>query len=439
MYLKDALTFSADGKTLVKCDESYEGKVVVPSSMKELGLSPSSALAKLRSIFLPCKVTTIGKEAFKGSDKITSIVLPDSINLIEEYAFYGCSSLSSIRIPNKVQKIDSFAFHSCSKLESIDIPSSVEEIGMFVFSECIGIRGINVDRDNRNYCSEDGVLYSKDKSILYNVPTCFEKYIIPSSVKRIDYEAFDNCSKLTRMEIPANVVDIESGNVFLGCKGIKGFVVDKSNEVYCDMNGALCSKDGKDLIRVPEGYETFKIPDSILTIKEDAFWGCEKLTEVEIPRNVMKIELEAFVETYGNKRYVVAKDNPYYCDMNGAICSKDGKTLLHVPIGLETFTVPDGIVYINADNNDNESIAFESNDKLASLTIPSSVILIGEYTFMGCDNLVELHMKHQTPLEAFDEKSDLDIAKVTLYVPRGSEGAYRTHPFYSQFAKIVGE
>ena len=439
MFLKDALTFSADGKTLVKCDESYEGKVVVPGSMSELGLSPSSTLARILSVIIPNKVTTIGKEAFLNCDKITSIVLPDSITLIEENAFWGCTSLRSINIPNKVQKIDSFAFDSCSKLESIDIPSSVEEIGMYAFSDCNEIKRINVDRDNRNYSSEDGVLYSKDKSVLYKVPPCFEKFTIPSSVSRIDYDAFNNCSKLTTMVIPANVVDIESGSVFDACTGIKGFVVDKSNPVYCDINGALCSKDGKDLIRVPEGFETFKTPDSILTIKDSAFWGCEKLTEIEIPKNVMKIETDAFVETYGNKRYVVAEGNSCFCEKNGAICSKDGKTLLHVPIGLETFTVPDGIVYINAENNDYESIAFESNEKITSVTIPSSVIQIGEYTFMDCENLVELHMKHQTPLEAFDEKSDIDMAKVTLYVPRGSEWAYHMHPFYRKFARIVSE
>ena len=313
------------------------------------------------------------------------------------------------------------------------------EIGMFAFSDCPGIRRINVDRDNSNYRSEDGVLYSKDKSILYKVPPCFERFIIPSSVSRIDYDAFSGCSRLTTIEIPANVLDIESGSVFWGYKGFRGFVVDRSNPVYCDIDGALCSKDGKDLIRVPEGFPSFKTPDCIHTIKEGAFWGCEKLTEIEISRSVMKIELVAFSETYGNKRYVVAADNPCFSEKNGAICSKDGRALLHVPVGLETFTVPDGIVYINAVCNDNESIAFENNDKLTSLTIPSSVMLIGEYTFMGCKNLVELHMKHKTPLSAFDEKSDIDVAKVTLFVPRESEGAYRAHPFYRRFARIVGE
>jgi hypothetical protein len=413
--------------------------VVVPSSMNELGQSSGGGLSRFFSAIVSNKVTTIGKDAFMHCDKITSIVLPDSITLIEENAFWGCSSLRSINIPNKVQKIDSFAFESCSKLESIDIPSSVKEIGMYAFSDCSGIRRINVDRDNRNYCSEDGVLYSKDKSVLYKVPPCFEKFTIPSSVSRLDYNAFSDGCKLTTMVIPANVVDIESGGVFDDCKDIKGFVVDKSNPVYRDINGALCSKDGKELIRVPEGFETFKMPDCILTIKEEAFWGCEKLTEIEISKNVMKIETEVFTETYGNRRFVVAEDNSCFCEMNGAICSKDGKTLLHVPIGLETFTVPDGIVYINVDSNDSQSNAFESNEKLTSLTIPSSVIQIGEYTFMDCEKLVELHMKHPTPLEAFDEKSDLDVAKVTLYVPRGSEEAYRAHPFYSQFAKIVGE
>ena len=308
-----------------------------------------------------------------------------------------------------------------------------------IYGDCYGIRRFNVDCDNRNYSSEDGVLYSKDKSILYKVPPCFEKFIIPSSVSRIDYDAFRDGSKLTTIVIPTNVLDIESGSVFLGCKDIKRFIVDRSNPVYCDINGALCSKGGNDLIRVPEGFETFKMPDCILTIKESAFWGCEKLTEIEISKNVTKIELEAFTETNGNKRFVVAEGNSCFCEKNGAICSKDGRALLHVPVGLETFTVPDGIVYINAVCNDNESIAFENNDKLTSLTIPSSVMLIGEYTFMGCKNLVELHMKHQTPLAAFDEKSDIDVTKVTLFVPRESEGAYRAHPFYRRFARIVGE
>ena len=66
MFLKDALTFSADGKTLVKCDESYEGKVVVPSSMNELGQSSGGGLSRFFSAIVSNKVTTIGEDAFRN-------------------------------------------------------------------------------------------------------------------------------------------------------------------------------------------------------------------------------------------------------------------------------------------------------------------------------------------------------------------------------------
>ncbi len=439
MFLRDALTFSADGRTLVKCDESYEGKVVVPGSMRELGLKPKSALARILSMIIPSKVTIIGKDAFLDCQKITSVVLPDSIRVIGESAFSSCSSLTSITIPNGIKKIDSGAFYNCSKLASVDIPASVKEIGTYAFGKCVGIKRYNVDCNNSNYCSEDGVLYSKGKDILYNLPACIEKFTIPDSVLRLDIAAFRNCEKLTSIEIPKCIFQAELARIFHGCKGNKGFVVDKNNPVYREINGAICSKDGKELIRVPEGVETFKIPDSVVAIKEAAMWGCDKLTEIEIPVNVTRIEEEAFVDTYGNRRYVVAKDHPCFCEMNGAICSKDGKSLLHVPNGLEKFTVPDGILYINRVNNDDESIAFESDEKLTSVTIPSCVEQIGENTFMDCDNLVEIHMKHQTPLEEFSEDAVFDYEKITLFVPRGSEAAYRAHPLYSQFVRVVGE
>ncbi len=439
MYLKDALTFSADGKTLVKCDENYEGNVVVPSSASELGGGSTSVFARMFSAVIPNKVTTIGKDAFLNCRRITSVVLPDSIREIEGEAFLHCSNLASINIPNGVRSIGGLAFMGCSNLASIDIPSSVNEIGMYAFSGCTSIRRFNVDRDNENYCSVDGVLYSKNMRTLYQVPACCENYTIPGSVLKLDYAAFNHCARLNWIEIPESVISIASGSVFEGCLGLKSFVVDANNRVYRNINGALCSKDGKELIRVPDSFGSFAMPDSIVTIKESAMTGCAYMPEVYVSRNVRNIEYNTFNGMTSNKRFTVAKDNPYYCDMNGAICSKDGRTLLHVPKGLESFTVPDGIVYIDVVVQDEQSTAFEGCEKLTSLTIPSSVREIGDYSFLGCDNLVEIHMKHRAPMLFIHDDAELDSSRVTLFVPYGSEAAYRAHPFYSQFTRILGE
>ena len=51
------------------------------------------------------------------------------------------------------------------------------------------------------------------------------------------------------------------------------------------------SEDKKTLIRCPDNFEgTFKIPDGVTKITDNAFFACEKLTEVIIPESVKKLE-----------------------------------------------------------------------------------------------------------------------------------------------------
>ena len=101
-------------------------------------------------------------------------------------AFASCSSLTSITIPNSVTSIGVGAFLDCSSLTSITIPNSVTSIGEWAFSRCSSLTSINVDANNANYCSIDGVLFSKDKTILIQFPigNTRSEYIIPNSVTR---------------------------------------------------------------------------------------------------------------------------------------------------------------------------------------------------------------------------------------------------------------
>lgn len=436
MNLKEALTFSEDGRILLKCNENYEGKVIIPASASEL---QSSGLSRFFSSFTSSKVTTIGKEAFLNCQRVTSIVLPGSIELIGSNAFMNCRSLSSINIPDSVVRIEGLAFMNCSNLTSLHIPAGVRVIGMFAFSGCDGISRFDVARDNVNYCSEDGVLYSKDRSVLYQVPSSFDRYTIPRTVRGLENSAFSGCTRLAWIEIPENVISIPSGIIFRGCSGIRSIEVAVNNPVYRSINGALCSKDGTELIRVAGGSVSFNMPDSIVTIKENAMTDCEFIAEVGISRNVKNIEYDTFTGMRSLKRFIVAYDNPYFCGLNGAICSKDGRNLLHVPVGLDSFVIPDGIVYVNVYVGDEESTAFEGCERLASLTIPSSVREIGAYSFLDCENLREIHMKNLYPSVSFHQDSEIDPSRITLFVPYGSENAYRADPFFRQFAMIMGE
>ena len=82
--------------------------------------------------------------------------------------------------------------------------------------------------------------------------------------------------------------------------------------------------------------------------------------------------------------------------------------------------------------------AFKDCTGLTSLEIPSSVTWVGEDAFSGCTNLLEIHL-HKRSIDLRDSFRDLDLSKITLYVPIGSIYANRHHPFYSKFKEVVIE
>ena len=101
--------------------------------------------------------------------------IPYMVVSIGERAFYNCSGLTSVSIPNSVRIIGDEAFVNCSGLTSITIPNSITSIGNYdyvsnVFKGCSKLAEINVENDNTNYSSEEGVLFNKDKTTLICCP-----------------------------------------------------------------------------------------------------------------------------------------------------------------------------------------------------------------------------------------------------------------------------
>ncbi len=105
------------------------------------------------------------------------------------------------------------AFQSCISLSSVTIPKSVTSIENFVFNICGLLTAINVDTDNPNYSSEDGVLFNKDKTNLIQYPIGNPRttYTIPNTVTDIIAYAFEGCLTLTSVTIPESVTTIDEG------------------------------------------------------------------------------------------------------------------------------------------------------------------------------------------------------------------------------------
>ena len=121
----------------------------------------------------------------------------DIVFEVSSSAFFGNGRISEVILPDSVTSIGNYAFYS-SSLEKMTIPCGVTSIGECVFANCKSLSGISVASDNEKFCSMDGVLFSKDKSVIYCYPAgkTGDSYTIRAGVCEIKNAAFLNCDKL---------------------------------------------------------------------------------------------------------------------------------------------------------------------------------------------------------------------------------------------------
>ena len=94
-------------------------------------------------------------------------------NLIEITSYKG--SATDLTIPSKIDGytvagLGSGAFEDCTSLVSVKIPDTVEYINSNVFCGCSALKSIEVDANNSDYSSENGVLFNKKKDAIVAYP-----------------------------------------------------------------------------------------------------------------------------------------------------------------------------------------------------------------------------------------------------------------------------
>ena len=166
-------------------------------------------------------VVGIGADAFNTHTRLESISIPDSVTFIGNAAFANCRNLRSIALPAGVTLIGFDAFHFCATLTSITLPASLRALvgGGFCFYGSSNLVAINVDPANEYFASVDGLLYDKALTSLLECPKSKEGVVVlPSTVTSIG-TAFANCTRLSRIVIPASVTSFVGG-AFDNCPAV---------------------------------------------------------------------------------------------------------------------------------------------------------------------------------------------------------------------------
>jgi len=201
--------------------------ITISNSLTTIGDGAFAGCRGLTSITIPNSVTTIGDRAFDACSGLTSIIIPDSVTSIGEAVFRGCTSLTSITIPNNITTIGHGAFWNCTGLTSVTIPSSVMSIGLNVFAGCTNLTNINVDANNPNFTSNNGIVFNKAMTQIVIVPFGMSSVVLPNGLTQINDGAFRDYTGLTSIIIPDSVTSIGYW-AFMGCTGLTSITIPNS-------------------------------------------------------------------------------------------------------------------------------------------------------------------------------------------------------------------
>lgn len=440
------------GDQIIPEKVTYNGKTYMVSAIGEYAFN---FCTKLKSVVIPSSVTTIGDRAFYECNSLTHVNIPTSITDIGAYAFHFCYKLETIHIPESVQNIGHLAFCKCTKLNNIDvsednvyyssmegvlyskdystlitypldktdknfnipstvksitsmafdgcsnltsvyIPESVIDLGLIwcIFTDCPKLAAISVDSNNSCYKAVDGVLYSKDGTIIYRCPEAkiYSNNIIKDNVRIIGIGAFNGCRNIASMIIP-NSVEIIDHYAFMGCENLKKVefpetTINIGSYTFQNCTGLTEFNMPKSVVLIEPYYGTFNgcsnlenviIESQIESIGEVMFNGCTNLKNVVLPNSLRTIEAAAF----------------NHC------------------ISLTSFNIPNSVISIGDQ-------AYRWCSGLTSVEIPKSIEYIGNHAFIDCGNLSTVYYKTTEPITVNNNIFDNSLyEKATLYVEVG--------------------
>ncbi len=331
---------------------------------------------------------------------INKLVFPLTAKTIDSNAFISCDELKNVDIPSPIENVNNNAFRHCTSLTALNISSSVKYFDGVPFdSQYLCFEAINVDKDNTNYSSTDGILFDKSQKtiMLYPCQKLGNSYQIPPTVKLIKDGVFSNNKFLKTILIPPSVETI-TNYAFINCDAIP--VVDVNSTNFYSADSIIFNKSQTKTVycsKLKKGI--YKIPSTVKAIGAYSF-AKSRLDSVIIPNSVIDIEPGAF-----NSSSIKHVDIP-------SSVTSIGYNAFSFCLELKSIRMPASVKNIGF-------AAFASNNdcKLSSITIlnPIPPILTG----------------------SSDVFSYVNKTKCVLYVPSGTKVAYQTANQWKDFENII--
>lgn len=270
----------------------------------------------------------------------------------------------------------------CSTLRSIVLPKNVETIARSCFNSCTELEYVKLN---------DGLKY-------------------------IDSHAFDSCTKLKSIELPSSLNTI-SNNVFQLTTSLESIAIPASVTVVS--SGLLAGS----------AIKSVTLPSTLQTIGDGAFSGCQNLEELNIPSSVKAIGRGIVSNCVNLSRF-----GGQYATADGKFLIKDGILEGVALNGMTSCEIPEGVLAIGEN-------VFAKTEKVNHITIPSSVVSIGNLAFAWAVGLHSLKVEAEQPpvlaVETFCENNTEKIPLAKIEVPSTSVDLYKNADLWNKYYSII--
>ncbi len=249
-------------------------------------------------------------------------------------------------------------------LEKIILPSTLVYIPQSAIPDYC-----TMDSLSPNYIIIDELLIDKRKK---SVVVCVNKHKLKSEIyepiEEIEEEAFINCDVLQEVILP-NTIKIIGEKAFYNCGMLSS--INLPNSIVTIANDAFFNC---------KALHINSLPNNLFTLGDNAFSWCI-IDGVNIPKSIKNIGKAPFSNETKN---ITSLSSRYIIIGSLLIDSEKKEIIQHIDSSISTLIIPDSIVKIREQ-------AF-SHTNIEEITIPSTIIELGNYLFWGCKKLKEVHI-----------------------------------------------
>ena len=284
-------------------------------------------------------LTELPPGSFLGCRNIKSVILPETLTSIGNTAFSGCSSLKSITILSSTVNIRAMSFYDCRSLESITVPFSalgsvipaLRKETKIIVSDGISSSDFHILRQallNSSYM----INLDLSKTWISVIPdnalsrcTMLKSVSLPQYITRIGTDAFYDCDSLSSISVPyyasgrsyttvdtvVSALPVNTALIITGSPSlpkIKNALNKSGSKINLDLSKS------KGIVKLSSGafkdcasLKSIILPSTVTSIGQDAFAGCNLLTDVTLKNTSGWYRTTSLTE-WENKNGGVAED-----------------------------------------------------------------------------------------------------------------------------------